>query len=72
VISVAFKYVTERVEGMGSFTRFACTKCGREGLPQYDTEFAKENAKLVHGYGTCPSEADFLARRSRHGSPVID
>lgn len=67
---MAFKYETEKVEGMGTFARWVCPECGREGLLQFDTEFAKENARLVHGYGSCPNDEDFVARRDKHGSPV--
>ncbi|WP_122816340.1 hypothetical protein [Nocardioides pantholopis] len=67
---MAFRYELQRVQGMGNFARFECPKCGRKGLLQFDHEFAKENAKLVHGYGSCPDETTFLARREQHGSPV--
>lgn len=69
---MAFKYVTEKVEGLGTFAKFVCPNCHREGLLQFDTEFAKENARLVHGYGACPDESLFLTRREQHGSPVPD
>jgi predicted RNA-binding Zn-ribbon protein involved in translation (DUF1610 family) len=67
---MAFKYETEKVKGLGNFTRFICPDCGREGLPQFDQESAKENARLVHRYGSCPDDAAFVARRDKYGSPV--